>query len=181
MNRIKTVMLFISPELIGMLFLGSIILCLPYLEKGKDLRRLPDIFGKNALMAGYLEAFMLVFVRISQNNIFTENILSDLVLDFRPAIYGFLCYIIFRDKNKEKTKEEDAESEKEPPILVEKEKRPPDLEILTRRERQIAGLIKKGLSNREIAEELYISETTVKKHVSNIFEKLKISSRKDLM
>lgn len=172
MNRIKIVMLFISPELIGMLFLGSIILCLPYLEKGKDLRRLPDIFGKNALMAGYLEAFMLVFVRISQNNIFTENILSDLVLDFRPAIYGFLCYIIFRDKNKEKAEEEDEKSE---------EKQPPDLEILTRRERQIAGLIKKGLSNREIAEELYISETTVKKHVSNIFEKLEISSRKDLM
>ncbi|MBO5055344.1 MAG: response regulator transcription factor [Lachnospiraceae bacterium] len=56
----------------------------------------------------------------------------------------------------------------------------PDLSVLTKRERQIAELIKRGLTNREIGEELFISETTVKKHVSNIFEKLGIGSRRDL-
>lgn len=44
----------------------------------------------------------------------------------------------------------------------------------------MAELIARGLTNREIGEELCISETTVKKHVSNIFEKLGISSRKEL-
>ncbi len=45
----------------------------------------------------------------------------------------------------------------------------------------MAELIKRGLSNREIGEELFISEATVKKHVSHIFEKLGIESRRDLM
>lgn len=51
---------------------------------------------------------------------------------------------------------------------------------LTRRETEVAMLILKCLSNAEIAEELYISETTVKKHVSNIFAKLKISKREQI-
>lgn len=55
------------------------------------------------------------------------------------------------------------------------------LEIgLTKREAEIAILISKGLSNREIAEEFVISEATVKKHVSNIFEKTGIEKREQL-
>ena len=42
---------------------------------------------------------------------------------------------------------------------------------LTRREAEVALLVIKHMSNAEIANELYISETTVKKHVSNIFFK----------
>ena len=38
-------------------------------------------------------------------------------------------------------------------------------------------LVAKGLSNREISEELYISENTVKNHVRNILEKLHLHSR----
>lgn len=51
---------------------------------------------------------------------------------------------------------------------------------LTKRETEIATLISLGYSNREIAEELIISETTVKKHVSNIFEKTGIERRDEL-
>ncbi|RAZ24636.1 hypothetical protein DK853_50395, partial [Klebsiella oxytoca] len=46
---------------------------------------------------------------------------------------------------------------------------------LTRRETEITQLILQGKTNAEIAEELFISETTVKKHVSNIFEKTGIN------
>lgn len=48
---------------------------------------------------------------------------------------------------------------------------------LTSRERQVISLIANGKSNREIANELYISERTVERHVSNIFTKLNVSSR----
>jgi ATP/maltotriose-dependent transcriptional regulator MalT len=48
---------------------------------------------------------------------------------------------------------------------------------LSRRERQVLRLIATGKTNRAIAEELFISERTVERHVSNIFVKLDLPSR----
>lgn len=50
---------------------------------------------------------------------------------------------------------------------------------LTTREREIGFLILSGYSNARIAEELFISEATVKKHVSHIYEKTGVQSRKE--
>lgn len=52
---------------------------------------------------------------------------------------------------------------------------------LTRRETEITQLIIQGKSNAMIAGELFISETTVKKHVSNIFDKTGVSRREELI
>jgi DNA-binding CsgD family transcriptional regulator len=48
---------------------------------------------------------------------------------------------------------------------------------ITRRELEILGLIAKGLSNREIAEKLFVSENTVKTHSSRLFDKLNVRRR----
>jgi len=48
---------------------------------------------------------------------------------------------------------------------------------LTSRELEVLKLVAKGQSNREIGEELFISENTVKNHVRNILEKLHLHSR----
>ena len=48
---------------------------------------------------------------------------------------------------------------------------------LTTRELEVLKLVARGRSNREIGEELYISENTVKNHVRNILEKLHLHSR----
>ncbi len=48
---------------------------------------------------------------------------------------------------------------------------------LTARELEVLKLVAKGMSNREIADELFISENTVKNHVRNILEKLHLHSR----
>ena len=48
---------------------------------------------------------------------------------------------------------------------------------LTQREIEVLMLIADGKNNREIADELYISEKTVKNHVSNIFRKIDVSDR----
>nr|WP_238988843.1 response regulator transcription factor [Calorimonas adulescens] len=48
---------------------------------------------------------------------------------------------------------------------------------LTEREMDIAGLIAEGLSNRDIAKRLYISEGTVKNHISSILSKLDLKDR----
>jgi len=52
--------------------------------------------------------------------------------------------------------------------------------VLTAREREIATLIARGLSNRGIADELVISPATAARHVANIFTKLGFSSRAQL-
>jgi DNA-binding NarL/FixJ family response regulator len=48
---------------------------------------------------------------------------------------------------------------------------------LTDREMQVLKLVARGLNNRDIAKELFISDNTVKNHVRNILEKLQIHSR----
>ncbi len=51
------------------------------------------------------------------------------------------------------------------------------LDPLTERELEILGLIADGLSNQQIADALYLSHHTVKKHVSNLFSKMAVSRR----
>ena len=50
-------------------------------------------------------------------------------------------------------------------------------EPLTRREKEVLQLLTRGLSNKEMAAKLYVSEKTVKTHVANIFGKLAVTSR----
>ena len=62
--------------------------------------------------------------------------------------------------------------------LMQRVSRPqPMVEPLTQKEREVLGLLVKGNSNKEIARNLSISETTVKTHVSNILQKLEVSDR----
>src|SRR4029453_7817181 len=48
---------------------------------------------------------------------------------------------------------------------------------LTDRELEVLKLVAQGMSNKEIADDLFISENTVKNHVRNILEKLPLHSR----
>jgi DNA-binding NarL/FixJ family response regulator len=52
-----------------------------------------------------------------------------------------------------------------------------DSSKLTEREREVLGLLARGLSNRDIGRRLFISETTAKFHVGNIMRKLDVSRR----
>jgi DNA-binding NarL/FixJ family response regulator len=54
------------------------------------------------------------------------------------------------------------------------------LEKLTAREREVLHLIATGATNREIAEQLYISEGTVKTYVTNLFNRLNFKNRAQL-
>ena len=52
---------------------------------------------------------------------------------------------------------------------------------LTERELELATLVAKGLRNKEIALTLNITEGTVKNHLKNIFQKMNIARRSDLI
>ena len=52
---------------------------------------------------------------------------------------------------------------------------------LTNREREMVGLVGKGLTNKDIADQVGISEITVRHHLTNIYGKLNVSSRQQLL
>jgi DNA-binding NarL/FixJ family response regulator len=51
--------------------------------------------------------------------------------------------------------------------------------ILSERESEILKLVAMGMSNKEIAEKLFLSERTIKAHLTNIFNKLNVASRSE--
>jgi len=65
--------------------------------------------------------------------------------------------------------------------LIKYQKRTLKVEELSTQEKNIKNLILSGKSNKEIAGELFISLNTVKTHITNIYNKLNISNRKDLI
>jgi DNA-binding NarL/FixJ family response regulator len=54
------------------------------------------------------------------------------------------------------------------------------VDTLTEREKEVFRELARGASNKEIAERLFISENTVKNHVSSILEKLELKARRDV-
>lgn len=51
------------------------------------------------------------------------------------------------------------------------------IQLLTKREMEILKLVAEGLTNEEIGKKIFISEKTVKTHLTNIFDKLKVNNR----
>jgi two-component system nitrate/nitrite response regulator NarL len=56
----------------------------------------------------------------------------------------------------------------------------PIVQLLTPREHEILALVAKGITNRQIAESLFIAENTVKNHIKNLLEKLSFENRVQL-
>ncbi len=138
-----------------------------------------------------------------EDGMFSAVLMQNIALGFRPLLYGICVWIALGGEEKKADRAAVGEEKKGGKIAGNEEKKGDRitgtqekkkdrmeagagscqffLELgLTRREAEVALQICKGISNKEIAMELHISETTVKKHVSNIFEMLGISSRKEL-
>ena len=71
-----------------------------------------------------------------------------------------------------------SKEEAAPPTLHTASQEPPY--ALTRREREVAALVSRGLTNRQIASQLMVSEYTVNNHVANILKKLDLHSREQV-
>ena len=108
-----------------------------------------------------------------------------LVLEHSVEIYGGLIALVFAILGIwlgiKLTRKEEVVVVKEVAVLRTKpfavnEERLRELSI-TRRELEILELIAQGMSNREIAEKLFVSENTVKTHSSRLFDKLSAKRR----
>lgn len=164
-----------------LVILGTLLLTLSGYEWGMNLSDLRAAAAFHALTASYLTTFIYLFGYMTNEKEVGSDHLQAVALTFRPVFYGFFLHIVCRNEDKlidRKERQEERDAKESPPV---RKVMPKEWEkLLTKREMEIAKLIHEGCSNKVIAEKLFISETTVKKHVSNIFEKLQITSRIEL-
>ena len=164
-----------------------LLVCLSLLTSQK--KELLLSLEQNSLVTGILLSAikMMMFAELLEKNDSTEigltYFLIKIVIRLRPLMICLILKFVFqivnriiRKKNPDEKIDFQAESSSETLSTSNKL----DLSILSRREIEVARLAAKGYTNAQIAEELYISIETVKRHMSTIFEKLGINSRKQL-
>jgi DNA-binding CsgD family transcriptional regulator len=131
----------------------------------------------HALIYGLCGGFLIVVLRLIEFRF--------LVIEHSIEIYGGLIAALFAGvgiwlglkltRNKEVVIVKEVPVPAVQPFALNQE-RLKDLGI-TRRELEILELIAQGMSNREIADKLFVSENTVKTHSSRLFEKLSAKRR----
>lgn len=141
-----------------------------------------------SMQAACMTAFVELFVRLSTPPPSLEQVVPTLALCCRPLLYGYLIHLVLQPDNRtaqapvQNILAESAQTTGSPDIPSLSGQ---TLELALRqafsdKETEITLLVREGLTNKEIAERLFISDTTVKKHISNIFEKLQLTNREQL-
>jgi DNA-binding CsgD family transcriptional regulator len=127
---------------------------------------------KTILLYGLLGGILVVVLQLTEYRF--------LVLEHSLEIYGGIVAAIFAALGiwlgLKLTKTKEVIVVKEPEPFAINQARLEELGI-SPREYEILTLIAAGMSNREIAERLFVSENTVKTHLGNLFEKLNAKRR----
>ena len=112
---------------------------------------------------------MLILFQLSNASLFIPSISADWVIGIGAIILVALGIYLGGNIKKDKIVEVTA------PIDIDEAK---IVELgLSEREMEVLQLISEGFSNHEIGEKLFISESTIKSHVSNLFVKLDVKRR----
>lgn len=180
-----------------LVIVGTIVLSFTGFYKHITLKEYRRIAAYYAMIVGYLTTFLYFFASMSTA---AEWDMAQAALNIRPLLYGFVLNILLKPEETEKMQQTDVLSQAEvisnsvqndksitevaqgqlPNVSeAELEQKLRDLG-LTEREKEVAKLILSGYSNKEIADTLYISVATVKKHTSNLYEKAGVSNREQL-
>lgn len=171
--------LFSFKQLI-LVLLGTLLLFLPGYRRGESRSLYVNQLARCALFASYIQTFLLLFIAFS-TEMTKDTLMPQIAENCRPVLYGICLFVIFshNDENAKNNKVQETPPKELPLSAMDVYEAYRKLG-LTNREAELAVQIEKGLSNGEIAAELCISETTVKKHISNIFEKLNVNKREQI-
>lgn len=181
---------FLSVRILLLVMAGTFFLSIPELlkerrkfftSKPSGIFLLSGILEKQSISAGLLLSFLLFFSDGSMAEGYSGGIYQA-ALCFRPLFYGYCIYILLHSEETPVSGLIQKESTAKSDVYIPAEDEYSRLRELglTNREAEIAGYLLHGQSNYEIAEALTISEATVKKHISNIFQKLNIGRREQL-
>lgn len=171
-----------------LVLIGMVLLFMPGYRRGENRNTYVNQLARCSLYASYIQTFILLFISLS-TKMTKENLTEEIAGNCRPVLYGICLWVIFSNDTEKKVSlspeqsenslSKDSSSDREPMTATEAYAAYRQLG-LTNREAELAIQIARGLSNGEIAAELNISETTVKKHISNIFDKLEINRREQI-
>ena len=124
---------------------------------------------KTVLRFGLIAIALLILFQLSNAALFVPDIPADTVIGIAAVILVAVGIYLGGNFKKEKIVEVAPTQEVD-------EKRIDELGI-SQREMEVLQLISQGLSNQEIAEKLFVSQSTIKTHVSNLFVKLDVKRR----
>lgn len=130
-----------------------------------------------------LVAMLMIHIQQIAGNVERRLATMELTLLLLPMFAVTLAYVrLCREKEKVQEAEKARDASDEPQQVQTYEQFAARIKEdgLSEREKEVAWLIYRGFTNRQIAEELFIAETTVKKHVTHIYEKCNVSGRKEL-
>lgn len=124
---------------------------------------------KTVFRFGLIIIALLILFQLSNASLFIPNIPADVVIGITALILiGLGIYLggnMKKDKVVEVTVPLEIDSGKISTLGI------------SARELEVLQLISRGLSNQEIAEQLFVSESTIKTHVSSLFVKLDVKRR----
>lgn len=127
----------------------------------------------NVFVSGFLMSTVLLFSLVYENISPTEIVKESLIC-LKPMVMSVLLYAVLSNFRVSIEKELTEEAKED-------NSRQDSLQTLSRRETEVYELVMKGYSNSEIADQLYIAETTVKKHMQHILKKTDCKNRQILL
>lgn len=177
--------LIAGKELLGLL-VGTLFLSATNYKRGMKMYELLGYYRSSVLLMGMLMTFLSLFERMSRCNEL-QMLSQEMALSLRTLLYALCIYIMIPEHLNHKEKQEckinpeekNLPGQAENPVVALAQIR--ENYQLTAREAEIVELIYQNKSNHEIAELLFISEATVKKHTNHIYHKTGVENREGLI
>ena len=159
------------------LFCAGVLVIFLMKLSAQDKTKLLEKTASCALIAGSLVTVIKLLVLVSsfehlelpKSEIPFTQFLIKIFVNLRPLLFGIFIRLVLMPFEKKK-----APASETPAPLSQA------ASLLSRRELEVARLAAKGWTNTQIADQLFISVATVKRHLATVFEKLNINSRREL-